>query len=84
MRDGSKEALDRVSPNFMRSHKNSSMAMYLPFYGAGWNKFDQFGFSPGKCGQQKLYGINTFRWPQRQSVNLQPAPERCLEPLFHL
>jgi len=64
MKDGSKETLDRVSPIFMSTSKNnSSMAIHLRTYGAGWFTFLFRGSSPGKRGQQKLFGIPTFRRP---------------------
>ena len=64
MKDGSKETLDGVSPIFMSTNKNNSRrAIYLRTYGAGWLTFLFRGSSPGKRGQQKLFGIPTFRGP---------------------
>jgi len=64
MKDGSKETLDRVSPIFMSTNKNnSSMAIYLRSYGAGWFTLLFRGSFPGKRGQPKLFGIPTFRGP---------------------
>jgi len=70
MKDGSKETLDRVSPIFMSTNKNNtSMAIYLRTYGAGWFTFLFRGSSPGKRGQQILFGIPTFRGPSAKMSN---------------
>jgi len=70
MKDGSKETLDRVSPIFMSTNKNnSSMAIYLRTYGAGWFTFLFRGSSPGKRGQQILFGIPTFSGPRAKMSN---------------
>ena len=64
MKDGSRETLDRVSPISISTNKNnSSMVIYLRTYGAGWFTLLFRGSSSGKRGQQKLFGIPTFRGP---------------------
>jgi len=67
MKDGSKDTLDRVSSISMSTHKNiSSMAMYPRTRCAGWMTFLLSGLSPGKRGQQTLFGIPTFRGPSAE------------------
>jgi len=64
MKDGSKETLDRVSPIFMRTiENNSSVAIYIRTYYAGWFTFLFRGSSPEKRGQPTLFGSPTFRRP---------------------